>query len=230
MYGGPSDAQSQQHQQAQGQLGQPYNFNPVRSSASSGSGSGGSGSDHNALGRPMSPSHRNSSYSMMDQPGNTVGLNSTSAAIARGEVGANYSRYSTGNLAALAQAAGLGGGAAAAGTGAVASNSNHRLSSYSNNGTEELQIEMDSMPAAGYANSSNGLLASPSGNAPFTRSRFSEYGLADNASSLESPSFRDRDSTLFDSNDRRGSMQYYSNKSMEDTSLLWNEKNVEADE
>ena len=214
-------------QQGQQQSAQPYNFNPVRSSASSGSGSG-SGSDHHAssaLGRPLSPSHRNSTYSMMDQPGNTVGLDSTSAAIARGEVGANYSRYSTGNLAALAQATGLGGAAG----GIVASNSNHRLSSLSNgNGTEELQIEMDSLPAAPYANSNSGLLSSPSGNAPFTRSRFSEYGLGD-ASSSESPSFRD--STLFDSNDRRGSMQYYSNnKSMEDTSLLWNEKNVEADE
>jgi len=214
-------------QQGQQQSAQPYNFNPVRSSASSGSGSG-SGSDHHAssaLGRPLSPSHRNSTYSMMDQPGNTVGLDSTSAAIARGEVGANYSRYSTGNLAALAQATGLGGAAG----GIVASNSNHRLSSLSNgNGTEELQIEMDSLPAAPYANSNSGLLSSPSGNAPFTRSRFSEYGLGD-ASSSESPSFRD--STLFDSNDRRGSMQYYSNnKSMEDTSLLWNEKNVEADD
>jgi hypothetical protein len=161
----------------------------------------------------------------MGAPNNTVGLDTTSAAIARGEVGANYSRYSTGNLSALA-------GGVAPSTPPMCSNS--RLSMMSN-GTPRLehrdtQIELDSLPSAGYA--MGGIAASPStpnNPAALGRSRFSEYGLADNGSS-EAPSSW-RDSTLYESG-RRESMQYYNNnnKSMEDTSLLWNEKNVEADE
>lgn len=201
----------------------------------------------------LSPNRRNSSYSYMHQAGNTVGLDTTSAAIARGEVGANYSRYSTGNIAALA------GGAAAGGPGSNSPGSvNNRLSmmsghgggaprassSLGQHGTEELRdIEMDHLqgPAAAYGAGGVGgaaaALAALSGpaplnspmHAPYSRSRFSEYGLGDGASSAESPSLRD--STLYD-NGRRESMYYQSgaSKSMEDTSLLWNEKNVEADD
>jgi hypothetical protein len=190
----------------------------------------------------LSPSHRNSSYSFMDHGGNTVGLDTTSAAIARGEVGANYSRYSTHNLAGLAAAAGI-----------SSSNSNNRLSQQFGNGnrdssayynrqsmtgsvvgtpfTDDNQIreEMDNLPTTMYngqgqqPNAANNGLASPG--FPASRSRFSEYGLND-ASSSESPSIRD--SAVFDSSNRHDSM--YIGKNMEDTSLLWNEKNVEADE
>lgn len=176
----------------------------------------------------------------MGQAGNTVGLDTTSAAIARGEVGANYSRYSTGNLAALAAAAGVGGGAAAA------ANSGNRMSQTFGSGhgynrqsmagsingggpqtpfgeQDNIQVELDGLPQTMYAGNTTGL-ASPV--FPASRSRFSEYGLND-ASSSESPSFRD--SAVFDSSNRHDSM-YNSGKSMEDTSLLWNEKNVEADE
>lgn len=184
----------------------------------------------------------------MGQAGNTVGLDTTSAAIARGEVGANYSRYSTGNLAALAAAAGVGGPAVAANSG----NSN-RMSSYNGNGghshrqsmagsisgsgpgpytpfggdSENTQIELENLPQTMYAGNTTGL-TSPQ--FPNSRSRFSEYGLNNDgtASSSESPSFRD--SAVFDGNSNRHDSMYASGKSMEDTSLLWNEKNVEADE
>lgn len=179
----------------------------------------------------------------MGQAGNTVGLDTTSAAIARGEVGANYSRYSTGNLAALAAAAGVGG---SVGPAAANSGSGNRMSSYGHSqrqsmagsisgsgpgpytpfGTgdsDNMQVELDNLPQTMYAGNTTAL-ASPV--FPASRSRFSEYGLND-ASSSESPSLRD--SAVFDSSNRHDSM-YASGKSMEDTSLLWNEKNVEADE
>lgn len=103
----------------------------------------------------------------------------------------------------------------------------------------ESQIEMDSMPtlyATGQQHSSSfnttAAPLSPQSTPGYGKSRFSEYGLAASASidnsSSESPSFRD--STLFD---RRESMQFGppgGGKEMEDTSLLWNEKNIEADE
>lgn len=152
----------------------------------------------------------------MGSASNTVGLDTTSAAIARGEVGANYSRYSTGNLAALA------GGMGAANAGIPSSAS--RMSMMSTSGrhnSDEGPIELDNMPAMYAAGPISPGIATP----PVGRSRFSEYGLE--AGSPGSPSFKD--STLYDN--RRDSMQYYAGgKTMEDTSLLWNEKNVEADE
>lgn len=192
----------------------------------------------------------------MGQAGNTVGLDTTSAAIARGEVGANYSRYSTGNLAALAAAAGIGGSAANGGAPIAANSGNNRMSqSFGNGGghghrssmagsiggsagglhtpfaEDGIQVEMDNLPQTMYAGNTTGL-SSPgfplnNQNTMGGRSRFSEYGLNDTASSSESPSFRD--SAVFESSNRHDSI-YNSGKSMEDTSLLWNEKNVEADE
>merc|ERR1712225_87377 len=106
--------------------------------------------------------------------------------------------------------------------------------SYDVTAGHSLQIEMDSLPTlyAGGPGPTTGATMSPQGT-PFGKSRFSEYGLAtsgsmDNASS-ESPSFRD--STLYHSDaGRRESMQYDAAgngaKEMEDTSLLWNEKNI----
>lgn len=208
-----------------------------------------------ASGSSGNGNHRGSTSSAyyMGAPNNntTVGLDLTSAAIARGEAGANYSRYSTGNLAALAAAAGVGGagastppmGAAQGGRFSSVGGHGRPFSSGSNsNGNsalptpgEETPMELETMPTL-YANAGLPSPGTPGGaglNHPLgpsmTRSRFSEYGLADNASSTETPSWRD--STLYDSN-RRESMQYYGNgqKSLEDTSLLWNEKNVEADE
>lgn len=183
----------------------------------------------------------------MGQAGNTVGLDTTSAAIARGEVGANYSRYSTGNLAALATAAGIGGNAN------TPANSGNRMSQsygHANRSSmagsiggsagglhtpfgddNNIQVEMDNLPQTMYAGNTTGLSSSPGfplNSGMGGRSRFSEYGLNDAASSSESPSFRD--SAVFDSSNRHDSIYAAGGKSMEDTSLLWNEKNVEADE
>ena len=192
----------------------------IRSSASShsnGSGSSGENGQASSLNNTLQlpPGPRNPSY--MGAPHGTAGLDLTSAAIARGEVGANYSRYSTSNISGLASPP-MGSGA--------------RLSSISSGRTpsgtsDDIQIELDSMPTAlgSYPNpSSPGISASA-----LARSRFSEYGLADSASS-DTHGFRE--STLYDGDGRRQSVGYYGNtdKSMEDTSLLWNEKNVEADE
>lgn len=147
----------------------------------------------------------------MGHSSNTVGLDTTSQAIARGEVGANYSRYSTGNLAALAR------GMGAANSGLPSSVSRMSMMSVPrNNSSDETPIEMDALSSG---------LGSPAA-LPAGRSRFSEYGL--DGSSSESPSLRD--STLYDNRRESIGGYYGNNKSMEDTSLLWNEKNIEADE
>lgn len=187
--------------------------------------SGGSGSSNNYshinAPLPTLPTRRSSQYiaaASSSPSGSGFAADTTSAAIARGEIGANYSRYSTASLAGLADQYNRG----QTSGGPLSPPAMHRSSSYATGASSTLlsvdenssQEMLDQMPIVGAAHK--------------RASRFSEYGLADNGS-IESPSFRE--STLYDSNTgHRESGQYYRNKNMEDTSLLWNEKNVEDDE
>ena len=191
--------------------------NNIRSSASvHSSGSSGENIQTSSSSNPLllSSGHLNSTY--MPASNSTGRLDPTSAAIARGEIGANYSRYSTTNVSGL--------GTPLSSASRLSTSVDGRPSSTS----EDVQIELDTLPVTlgSYPIPATADVPTAGG---LARSRFSEYGLGDNGST-DSHGFRD--STVFGSDAHRQSVGYYghANKSMEDTSLLWNEKNVEADE
>lgn len=137
--------------------------------------------------------------SYMDSTSNTVGQEGASAAIARGEVGANYSRYSMPQPPSNLDLAG-------------------GSTSMGRDSSDDGQLEYLS---AGIPELSYGALNSPVRQS-LNRDRLSSYGPVNGASQGESPGFRDSVYSV------GGADMYF--KPKEDTELLWNEKNVEADE
>lgn len=158
------------------------------------------------------PPHERPASSYMDSSSNTVAFEGASAAIARGEVGANYSRYSVPNMPGFS-------------TSDSPHGSSARLStlggSQGRHGSDDEILLETGLPEVPYGSRPKSMARPWTGS-----SRSSEYGpLATGGLAIDSPDYR---GSFYDSS--IGHESAYLGKPKEDVELLWNEKNIEADE